>query len=46
MIRKLIGAVITDIEVNVNGYTIIYCEKDGKAYAIDLIPIVREFEED
>ncbi len=41
-IRKLKGSKITDVEVNINGYVVLYVENGGRVYAIDFAPIVRD----
>ncbi|MPM42976.1 hypothetical protein SDC9_89648 [bioreactor metagenome] len=44
---NLIGSTLTDIEVNVNGFTALYFEnKEGEKFALDLCPIVRKLEKE
>lgn len=41
-LRKLIGSKLIDVEVNTNGYIVLYFEsKEGIKYSIDFCPTLR-----
>lgn len=45
-IRNLIGSKLIDIEININGFTVLYFEDEkGNVYSVDLCPTVRKLEE-
>ena len=45
--ENLIGSKLEDIEVNVNGFTVLYFKtEDGQIYAVDLSPVVRNLSEE
>lgn len=44
-IRNLIGSKLIDVEVNINGFTVLYFEDEkGNVYSVDLCPTVRKLE--
>ncbi|HCL4466718.1 TPA: hypothetical protein N2D60_003504 [Clostridium botulinum] len=45
-IRNLIGSKLIDVEININGFTVLYFEDEkGNVYSVDLCPTVRKLEE-
>lgn len=45
-IRNLIGSKLIDVEVNINGFTVLYFEDEkGNVCSVDLCPTVRKLKE-
>ncbi|WMJ81935.1 hypothetical protein RBU49_06720 [Clostridium sp. MB40-C1] len=46
-IRNLVGSTLIDVEVNVNGFTVLYFQnQEGEKYSVDLCPTVRKLEKE